>query len=123
MAARRDDAFFWDGIDEGRLLTQSCASCGKFRHPPRPMCPHCQSLEWEAVELSGKGTVYSWLISKHPTEPDAEPRTVVLLDLDEGTRLVGNMLAGETVEVGERVTFEVGEYHGVRLPMFKRMGA
>ncbi len=118
MAVKRDDDFFWEGVDEGKLLVQSCSDCGKLRHPPRPMCPHCQSVASESVQLSGKGTVYSWLISKHPTQPDAEPRTVVLLDTDEGTRLVGNMLAGETVTVGDCVQFAVGEFHGMRLPMF-----
>jgi uncharacterized protein len=123
MAVKRDDDFFWEGIDEGRLLAQCCSGCGKLRHPPRPMCPHCQSLESASVALSGKGKIYSWLISKHPTQPDAEPRTVVLLDMAEGTRLVGNMLADETVKVGDHVTFAVGEFHGMRLPMFTTKGA
>jgi uncharacterized OB-fold protein len=123
MQPKRDEDFFWEGVDEGRLLAQHCSSCGTLRHPPRPMCPSCQSLEWEPTELSGKGTVFSWLISKHPTKPDAEPRTVILVDLEEGIRLVGNMLPGESVETGNSVTLSFGEFHGMRLPMFTKGAA
>ena len=48
---------------------------------------------------------------------------MVLLDTEEGTRLVGNMLAGETVRTGDRVQFAVGEFRGMRLPMFTTKGA
>jgi hypothetical protein len=83
------------------------------------MCAHCQSLNWKTRELSGRGKVFSWLVSKHPTEPDAAPRTVVLLDLEEGTRLIANMVPGETVKIGDLVTISIGEINGKRLPLFK----
>src|SRR4051812_30819701 len=41
----QDNAFFWEGVDRHELLIQKCSSCGRLRHPPRPMCPNCQSLE------------------------------------------------------------------------------
>ncbi len=44
-----DTQFFWDGVRDHRLLIQRCASCGALRHPPRPMCPQCHSLEWDAL--------------------------------------------------------------------------
>jgi uncharacterized OB-fold protein len=120
MLPNRDEDFFWTGIDEGRLTAQRCKSCNTLRHPPAPMCAECQSLEWEAQTLSGKGTVYSWLVSRHPTQPDAEPRIVVLVNLEEGIRLVGNMLPGESTAVDDPVRFAVGEFHGMRLPMFTK---
>ncbi|HVM66326.1 MAG TPA: zinc ribbon domain-containing protein, partial [Acidimicrobiales bacterium] len=86
-----DNRFFWDGVRDGRLLIQRCSGCGAVRHPPGPMCPRCQSLDWEAIEASGRGTIHSWVLSHHPTEPDAEPRVVVLVDLEEGVRMVGNL--------------------------------
>ena len=45
-----DTAFFWDGLKEHKLLIQRCAACGVLRHPPRPMCPRCNSLDWDAVD-------------------------------------------------------------------------
>jgi uncharacterized OB-fold protein len=120
MQPKRDEDFFWAGVDDGRLLVQRCNQCSTLRHPPRPMCPECQSLEWSEQELSGNGTIYSWLISKHPTKLDVEPRTVILVDLKEGIRLVGNMLPGESAEVGDQVALSFGDFHGMRLPMFTK---
>ena len=122
MQPKRDDDFFWQGVDQDKLLAQSCLQCGTLRHPPAPMCASCQSVAWEPRELSGRGKVYSWLISKHPTEPDAAPRTVVLVDLDEGLRLVSNMVAGESVEIGDPVQLTFGEVRGSKLPLFTRKG-
>lgn len=123
MRPKRDDDFFWEGVDQGKLLAQSCSQCGTMRHPPAPMCASCQSVAWEAKELSGRGKVYSWLVSKHPSKPDAAPRTVVLVDLDEGLRLVSNMVDGESVEIGDPVRLTFGEVRGARLPLFTRNGA
>ena len=116
-----DSRFFWDGVREGRLLLQRCSGCSAFRHPPGPMCPACLSLEWEAVEASGRGTIYSWVLSHHPTEPDAEPRVVVLVALDEGVRLVANLQGVPRQEVVNDLPVEVffDEIDGVRLPQFR----
>ena len=64
-----DTQFFWDGVKAHQLLIQRCAGCGRLRHPPRPMCPSCHSLEWETVEASGSGTVYSFVMPRHPPVP------------------------------------------------------
>jgi uncharacterized protein len=120
-----DNRFFWDGVREGRLLIQRCASCGVLRHPPGPMCGRCRSLEWDTVESTGRGTVYSWVLSHHPTEPDAEPRIVVLVDLAEGVRLVANLQGVPSSEVATGLAVEafVAEVGGVMLPQFRPAGA
>ena len=116
-----DNRFFWDGVRDGRLLLQRCTSCGALRHPPGPMCPECQSLAWEAVEASGRGTVHSWVVSRHPTEPDAEARTVVLVDLEEGVRLVSNLVGGPAVnDAPVEVCFMTVD--GVPLHQFRPVG-
>jgi uncharacterized OB-fold protein len=116
-----DNRFFWDGVREGRLLLQRCVSCAALRHPPGPMCPRCHSLEWDTLESPGRGTIYSWVLSHHPTEPDAEPRIVVLVDLDEGVRLVANLqgLPGDEVTNGLPVEVFFAEVDGVMLPQFR----
>ncbi len=119
-----DNRFFWEGVRAGRLLLQGCAACGRLRHPPGPMCPHCRSLEWEPVESAGRGTVYSWVVSHHPTEPDAEPRIVVLVDLEEGVRLVANLRGVPWSQVVNDLPVEVffADVGGVRLPQFRAAG-
>src|ERR1700704_5106076 len=99
----RDEDFFWEGVDQGKLLAQRCGECGTVRHPPAPMCARCQSVKWTSETLSGRGRVYAWLISKHPSLPDSAPRTAALIDLDEGIRMVSNIVDGGSVEIGAPV--------------------
>ncbi|MEM9175428.1 MAG: OB-fold domain-containing protein [Myxococcota bacterium] len=93
------DQFFWDGVARKRFLLQRCSACGALRQPPAPMCAACNALEWETLEASGRGTVYSWLASQHPTEPEAAPRIIVLLELEEGVRFVSNLVDCPLAEV------------------------
>ena len=85
-----DNEFFWSGLREHKLLIQRCTGCGALRNPPRPMCPKCRSLDWEAVESSGRGTVYSYAMP-HRFPFFDYPYIVVLVELAEGVRLVSNL--------------------------------
>jgi uncharacterized protein len=116
-----DDAFFWEGVEQGELLLSACARCGRLQHPPSPMCPSCGSLEWDRRRATGRGTVHSWIVSRHPTEPDDDPRIVALIDLAEGVRLVSNITEcpAESVRNGMNVVVTFAELDGVRLPQFR----
>jgi uncharacterized OB-fold protein/acyl dehydratase len=102
-SSNQDTAFFWEGLREGRLRVRACAACGKLRHPPEPMCPSCGSLDWNLVDCSGRGHVYSFVVAHHPPVPPfAYPHVVALVELEEGVRIVAE-LAGvtrEQVEIG-----------------------
>jgi uncharacterized OB-fold protein len=98
-----DTEFFWTGLRNNELLIQRCTQCGTLRNPPRPMCPHCQSLDWDAIKATGRGTVYSWVMPQYPPMPFMEyPYIVALVALEEGIRLVSNLvdIAPARVEVG-----------------------
>ncbi len=102
----QDTAFFWDGLMAERLLIQRCEGCGTLRHPPRPMCPQCRSLTWNASEATGRGTVISFVIPRHPPMPFFDDGYIVaLVELDEGVRLVSNLVAvtAEQATIGMRV--------------------
>jgi hypothetical protein len=116
-----DDEYFWAGVQRHELLVQRCARCRTLRHPPVPMCGRCHSLEWDTQAAAGRGTVHSWIVSHHPTEPDAEPRVVVLVDLEEGVRFVANLLDTDPAEVRNDVAVELcfAEIDGVLLPQFR----
>jgi uncharacterized OB-fold protein len=118
-----DSAVFWDAADDGRLVAQRCADCGRLRHPPRPMCPQCRSLAYEVVGLSGAGTVYSYAVLHHPQNPAFEyPVLGALVDLDEGIRLVSNVVdvAKEDIRIGMRVEVCFVETAGAhRIPVFR----
>jgi hypothetical protein len=121
----RDEEFFWRGVAEDKLLIACCGSCSKLQHPPSPMCPVCGSTEWNAVESAGRGTLYSWIVSHHPSQPDVAPRIVALIDLEEGTRLVSNLVDIEPTEVrnGISVDLTFREIDGVKLPQFRPASA
>ena len=89
----RDSAFFWEGVEQGELRIQRCGSCARLRHPPRPMYPRCRSLEWDYLVSGGRGRVHSYVVHHHPPVPGREvPFVVALVELDEGTRIVGDVL-------------------------------
>jgi uncharacterized OB-fold protein len=117
-----DTEFFWEGAKQRRLLIQRCGGCGTLRHPPRPMCPSCHSLEWDAVEASGRGTVFSFVMPRHPALPWFDDGYIVaLVELEEGTRLVTNLVGVEpaAVSTGMPVVVRFEEFDGgLVLPMF-----
>src|SRR4051812_38785137 len=87
----RDDQFFWDGLQERKLLFQQCSACLTVRHPIEPMCGNCGSLEWGTFEANGHGAVYKKKMSLRPNNVDnIGPRLGALVNLYEGIRLVSN---------------------------------
>ena len=129
-----DDAEFWAALREGELRVQQCASCGAFRHPPRPVCARCGSAErgWQAV--SGAGAVWSFTVVHAPTLPafaDRTPYGAVVVRLDEGVFLVSNLVDCpiEELAVGARVELTLtrvvaGTHAGddLVLPLFRTVG-
>jgi uncharacterized OB-fold protein len=122
-AVDRDTEFFWKGVAEGKILVQRCSRCGALRHPPRPMCPHCLSVDWQAEPVRGRGSVYSYAIQHHPPVPGFEmPYIVVLADLVEGIRLVANLTGCEPdqVRIGMPIDVYCAEVEpGLWLPQFR----
>jgi uncharacterized protein len=87
-----DTEFFWTGLAQHELRIQRCADCATLRVPPRPMCGACQSLDWDYLVSSGRGTVYSFVMPKYPPLPFLQyPYVVALIDLEEGVRIVSNL--------------------------------
>jgi uncharacterized OB-fold protein len=84
----------------------------------------CGSGEWEVAELSGRGVVYSWIVSRHPTRPEDSPRVVALVELEEGRRLVSNLQDVEPANVTTGMPVEVTftEIDGQKLPQFRPAG-
>ena len=118
-----DTRFFWEALKEERLLIQRCTTCRTLRHPPRPMCPGCNSLVWDTITASGRGTVHSFVMPRHPPLPWFEGTYIVaLIDLQEGTRLVSNLCDVEPAEVriGMPVELFFARFDdGLVLPQFR----
>ena len=125
-SAHLDNVGFWEGVNRHELVLERCKQCGTWLHPPRPMCPKCHSLEKEWVPSTGKGTIYSWVTYRESPHPGFKaPYSVVLVELEEGVRLVSNMvdIKPEEVSIGmpvEVVFDDVAE--GITLPKFRKVG-
>jgi uncharacterized OB-fold protein len=103
-----DTEFFWNGLREHKLLIQRCGGCGTLRNPPQPMCPRCRSLDWQPIESSGRGTVYSYVVPHQPRFPFFDyPYIVALIELAEGVRLVSNLTDIEPADVTVGMAVEV----------------
>ncbi len=91
-----ESAPFWQGCREGKLLIQRCGGCGQHRFPPTDFCPSCRSQDSAWVESSGRGRVFSWIVVRHPVPKDVYadevPYVVAIVVLEEGVRLVSNLV-------------------------------
>ncbi len=118
-----DSAVYWDAVARHELVAQCCDECGRLRHPPRPMCPRCHSLDWHEQRLAGAGTLYSYAVLHHPQSPQFDyPVLAALVDLDEGVRVVTNLIGIEPSEVriGMRVSVEFEPtIDGGAVPVFR----
>jgi uncharacterized OB-fold protein/acyl dehydratase len=122
----QDNAFWFEGAKEHRLLIQHCVTCGALRHPPSTMCPSCHSLDWDTVEATGQGRLYSFVVNHYPQVPAFDyPLVVGLIELAEGTRLVANIVDVDPGDVSVEMAVEVGWEDfdpDLSLPVFRPVG-
>ncbi len=118
-----DTAWWWQTLDEGRIEIQKCASCGELRHPPRPMCAKCRSMEWTGQAISGRGTLHTYTVIHYPQFPGYEfPILAALVDLEEGCRIVSNVVDCDPkdLEIGMALEAFIHEDEdGFKLPLFR----
>lgn len=117
-----DNAWWWEAVDKGKVLIQRCKSCKTLRHPPRPMCGECQSMEWDSVESELEGEVFSFTQIHYPKFPGyPHPLLAAVISLSEGTRLISNVVGcePEDVHIGMKVKGKVEQVdEKTMLPQF-----
>ncbi len=120
-----DNQGFWEGVKRHDLVFQKCRQCGTLVHPPRPMCPACRSFDKEWARSSGRGKVYSWITYRESAHPSFRPPySVVLVELDEGVRVVSNLVDAkpDEIEVGMPVEVVFDDISDeLTLPKFKKV--
>ena len=122
-AVGRDNAFFWEGVEQRELRIQKCGGCGVLRHPPAPLCARCGSTDQGYVVATGRGVVYSHVRHHYPPLPGVElPHTVLLVELEEGVRVISELAAGadpDAVRIGLPVQVAFQQVPGGQLlPVF-----
>ncbi len=117
---------FFEALKSGRLVLQCCTACGSLAHPPRTLCAECRSSDFHWQPCSGKGVVYSFVVTHqavHPALVGFTPMATVEIALAEGPHLASNLLdvPPEEVDIGmavEVVFEDVGK--GIVLPLFRQ---
>jgi len=115
---------YWENARAGKLVVQKCGSCGTLQFYPRPFCIACLSEDLSWIEMSGNGTIYTFTVNRRPANDymkDKVPYVVAAVDLDEGVRMVANIVGADpgAVRCGARVrvTFEKASEE-ITLPQF-----
>lgn len=122
-----DNAWWWQQAAEDKLAIQRCQGCQTLRHPPRPICDQCRSMDWDFIESSGRGTVNSYTVLHHPQFPGYQyPIIIILVDLEEGTRLTSQLVdcTPAQAEFGMAVEMIIHQDpDGFKLPVFRPVPA
>jgi uncharacterized OB-fold protein len=110
-----EEAPFWEATRKGELRIQQCTGCERLRHPPRPMCPWCHSTDSTWAKMSGRGTIYSFVVPHPPLLPqfqDLAPYNVLVVTLaeDPTIRVLGNLVekAGDPINKLDPNTIQIG---------------
>ena len=117
---------FWDATTRHELVAACCAHCGRFRVPPTPFCPTCQSQALDWPRLSGRGTVYAYTVVERAIITGMEshlPYVPAVIELEgaPGARLISNVVDVQVhkVHVGMAVSLVWDDHaSGVALPRF-----
>jgi uncharacterized OB-fold protein len=96
---------FWDAALEEKLVAPKCAACGTFKWTPdNRFCEKCLSQEFEWVDLPGTGTLYSFIVVRHPLRPDMADHipfmpAVIEPDGAPGIRMTSNIVDLEPEDI------------------------
>ena len=85
---------FFEAAARGELSLQRCPRHGIFSYP-RTRCPVCLGDDWSWVTLSGRGTIYSYTVDRvghDPAQAGHVPLAIAIVELEEGGRLVANVV-------------------------------
>jgi len=120
-----DSKPFWESCKNHAMALEQCASCRRFRYPPRSLCPYCHSTAAEWRRISGKGRVYVSLVmcrSYGPAWDHDVPYNISMVELDEGVRIWSNVIGcpPDEVQIGQLVTLVYEDVtEAITLPRFR----
>ncbi len=122
-----ETAHFWEGTAQGELRLQRCDDCRSVYFPPRPQCPACGHREVSLFVACGRGRLYSYVINQRPHPAWEGPYAIAVVELDEGPRLMTNIVGCEQtpaalqLDMPVQVTFE-SVSDEITLPLFTPVG-
>ena len=126
LAAGRDEVNgpYWDALSNGVLKYQRCDSCGHAWLPARRECPGCLGAAWQWQQAKGGAKLISWVVyhtAFHPAFKDRLPYNVAVVELDEGPRLISNVVGiedHEALKIEQRLRLAVEKEGATSVPRF-----
>lgn len=117
-----DTVEFWEGCREHKLLIKRCSNCGKLIWPAGWLCSECLCDEGKTVEVAPEGTLYSYIVMHkpfHPSLSDKVPYVVAAVDLDDGVRILTNIMDCDidTLHCGVRVGIDFADSENYSRPI------
>jgi uncharacterized OB-fold protein len=122
-----DSGPFWAGLRRGVVVVQECDACSRRRFGRLGACPYCGEPGGDDVEVSGEGSVYSFVRVHRALTPamaDEVPYAIATVDLDAGVRMLGRVEPADAAAIGVRVTPTFVDHgHWTELRFAVRSGA
>jgi uncharacterized OB-fold protein len=114
---------YWRSGADGKLRITHCQKCGRYTHPPQPICPNCHSTDVKLDPVSGKATVFSFTINYYQWRPDMPPPYVIAeVELVEqaGLKILTNIvdIEPERIRIGMPVSVKFEQAGEVFIPVF-----
>jgi uncharacterized OB-fold protein len=116
---------YWEGAGRHELVLQRCRRCGTVQHRPRALCVTCMGGEIEHFVASGRGSVWTFTVTEQNQVPpfrDATPYVLAYVELEEGPRLLTNVVGcpPDDVRIGMPVVAEFrADADGLAVPVFR----
>ncbi len=117
---------FWEATKNHELRYQRCSDCDTLVFYPRQHCTKClgNSLEWKTS--AGEGTIYTYSVVRQNYHPFFRPRSpyaIAWIDLDEGFRMMSNIVgvedATQDIHIGQRVRVDWEDHEELSIPVFR----
>jgi uncharacterized OB-fold protein len=116
---------YWDHLAQGQLCYQQCNACSYAWLPARSECPGCLAADWRWQAAAGGAKLISWVVyhmAYHPAFANRLPYAVAVVELDEGPRLISNVIGiedAESLKIDQRLVLVIEDESGTAVPRFK----
>ena len=116
---------YWDNLAKGSLSFQHCTCCGHNWLPPRSECPQCLEDKWTWQVATGNAKLISWVVyhmAYHPAFAQRLPYAVAVVELEEGARLISNVIGVddfESLQIDQALHLVIEQEQGLAIPRFQ----
>ena len=119
-----DSAIYWQSAKNNKLMVQRVKNSNEYFLYSRQLTKNINDNDTEWIEVIGKGKIYSYTEVSAPAGPafkEETPYIVASIELDEGARIISNIIKTDikNVTIGKRVKVVFKKQsENLTIPMF-----